>query len=78
VPASPPVIFTVVALTPPEPLKKAAPADAPDVVVPIVKVSTATVPENVIIPGATLVVRLLITLISAVTEFDAAVVDAPS
>ena len=60
-PADPPVIFTVVALTPPEPLNKAAPADAPVVVVPIVKVSAATVPENVISPGATLVVRLLIT-----------------
>ena len=60
-PAAPPVIFTVVALTPPEPLNVAAPADVPDVVVPIVIVSAATVPENVITPGATLVVRLLIT-----------------
>ena len=60
-PAPLPVIFTVVALTPPAPVNNAAPADVPDVVVPIVKVSAATVPENVITAGATLVVRLLIT-----------------
>ena len=33
---------------------------------PIVKVSVATVPENVINPGVTLVVRLLITLMVVV------------
>ena len=46
------------AVTPPLPVNVADPPDDPE---PTVNVSVTTVPENVIIPGATSVVKLLIT-----------------